>query len=115
MNFENFTKWLEQRFIPNLPERSALIIENAPYHNVQADKCPTQSTRKADIQLWLQRHSIPFTIEMLKPELLELCKQNKPAPTYRVDQLSKRYGHTVLRLPPYHPDLNAIEMIFWEI
>ena len=112
MNFENFTKWLEQRLIPNLPERSALIIDNAPYHNVQADKCPTQSTRKADIQLWLQRHSISFTTEMLKPELLELCKRNKPAPTYRVDQLLKRYGHTVLRLPPYHPDLNAIEMIW---
>ena len=40
---------IEQRLILNLPERSALIIDNAPYHNVQADKRPTQSSRKADI------------------------------------------------------------------
>lgn len=112
MNFDNFMKWLEQKLIPNLPEKSVLILDNVAYHNVQIDKCPTQSTRKADIQLWLQRHGIPFTAEMLKPELLELCKTNKPAPTYRVDQLLKTHGHLALRLPPYHADLNAIELIW---
>ena len=56
-------------------------------HNVQVDKCPTQSTRKADIQLWLQRRSIPFTTDMLKPELLELCKLNKQACCNHVEKV----------------------------
>ena len=28
------------------------------------------------------------------------------------DNIAKRYGHEVLRLPPYHCDLNAIELIW---
>jgi transposase len=29
-----------------------------------------------------------------------------------IDQLLAEKGHTVLRLPPYHPDLNPIELIW---
>lgn len=112
MNFDNFVKWLEERLIPNLPERSVLILDNAAYHNVQIDKCPTQSTRKLDIQQWLDRHGIQYSTGLLKAELLQLCKLNKPAPTFRVDQLLKDNGHSALRLPPYHADLNPIEMIW---
>ena len=29
-----------------------------------------------------------------------------------VDNIAKKYGHEVIRLPPYHCDLNAIELIW---
>lgn len=29
---------------------------------------------------------------------------------YVIDEMFKKYNHDVLRLPPYHPDLNPIEM-----
>ena len=29
-----------------------------------------------------------------------------------IDNIAKRYGHEVLRLPPYHCDFNAIELIW---
>ena len=29
-----------------------------------------------------------------------------------IDKIAERYGHEVLRLPPYHCDLNAIEFIW---
>ena len=80
MNFDYFMKWFQNQAIPNLPEKSALVLDNATYHNVQVDICPTQSTRKADIQDWLQRPRIQFTDTMLKAELLELSKMHKPAP-----------------------------------
>ena len=108
MNFDYFIKWLQNQVIPNLLEKPALVPDNAAYHNVQVDKCPTQSTRKADIQAWLQRHNIQFTDTMIKAKLLELCKMHKPAPVYRVDQILKSAGHTAIRLPPYHADLNPI-------
>ena len=94
MNFDYFMKRLQNQVIPNLPEKSALVLDNAAYHNVQVDKCPTQSTRKADIQSWLQRRNIQFTDTMLKAELLELCKLHKSAPVYRVDQVLKSAGHS---------------------
>ena len=29
-----------------------------------------------------------------------------------IDNIAKKYGHEVIRLPPYHCDLNAIELIW---
>lgn len=112
MNSEVFEQWLRDQLIPNLPRKSVIIMDNASYHSIQIDKCPVQSTKKADIQGWLARHSIAFDRTMLKAELLHLCKVNKPSPTFRCDNLLRDHGHDVLRLPPYHADLNAIELIW---
>lgn len=50
---------------------------------------------------------------MLKPELYELVKLHKTKnEKYCLDELLKKHGHHVLRLPPYHPDLNPIEMVW---
>lgn len=43
MNGDNFFKWVKEKLIPHLPPKSVLIIDNAPYHNLQVDKCPTQA------------------------------------------------------------------------
>ena len=42
-------------------------------------------------------------------------KQYKSDPRYRIDQLFREAGHTVLRLPPYHCDLNPIELIWSQL
>ena len=34
---------------------------------------------------------------------------------YRVDQTIRLHGHEVLRLPPNHPDFNAIELIWSQL
>lgn len=31
---------------------------------------------------------------------------------YRIDKTLQQHGHSVLRLPPYHPDLNSIEVVW---
>ena len=51
MNFDFFMKRIQHQVISNLPEKSALVLDNAACHNVQVDKCPTQSTRKAYTQV----------------------------------------------------------------
>ena len=39
-----------------------------------------------------------------------LCTIHRATNTSKViDNIAKRYGHEVLRLPPFHCDLNAIE------
>ena len=53
MNFENFSKWLAKKLIPNLKPKSVLVFDNASYHNVQQDKFPTMASRKVVIQEWL--------------------------------------------------------------
>jgi transposase len=47
---------------------------------------------------------------MTKAELCDLIKMSKPQyETSAIDCLLAENGHTVLRLPHYHPDLNPIE------
>lgn len=113
MNYKNYEKWLKEKLIPNLPPKTVLVIDNASYHNKQLNPAPTSSSKKADLMQWLLNHNIPFDEKMLKTELYQLVKQNKsPHKKYIIDSLLAEHGHNALRLPPYHPDLNPIEMIW---
>lgn len=112
MNYDNYEKWVKEKLLPNLPPRLVVVIDNAPYHNVQVDRIPT-STRKNDIKQWLYEHGIPLENFLLKAELLELVKINKfRFFKYRIDQIFEEAGHNVLRLSPYHPTFNPIENIW---
>ena len=51
----NLKKWMEERLIPNLDQPSAIVMDNASYHSMRTDKCPTSSIRKADIQAYMRR------------------------------------------------------------
>lgn len=113
MNFLNFSKWFREQYLPNLPPNSVIVVDNASYHNVQHNKAPNMSNKKADMMKWLVDHNINFDTNMLKPEIYHKIVINKPEfVEYKIDELAKQAGHTILRLPPYHPDLNPIEMIW---
>ncbi|XP_060568193.1 uncharacterized protein LOC132726831 [Ruditapes philippinarum] len=79
------------------------------------DRCPTSSTRKADIPAWLRQHNITFSEDLLKVELLAFCKQQQMKLTYVVDKMSRARGHSSIRLPPYHAELNPIELIWSQL
>jgi hypothetical protein len=65
------------------------------------------------MEAWLLERNIPFCDSMLRAQLYDLIKLNKPTHTcYVIDQILADKGHTVLRLPPYHPDLNPTELIW---
>lgn len=116
VNNATYVKWISEKLIPNLPPKSVVVIDNASYHNKQIDKCPTSNSTKADMQQWLSQKNIPFTPMMLKVELYEIIKLHKPSNiSYIIDRIFKEHGHDVLRLPPYHPELNAIELIWAEV
>lgn len=34
MNSELFTKWFEEKLIPNIPDNSLIVMDNASYHNL---------------------------------------------------------------------------------
>lgn len=111
MNFEIYEKWVRTQLIPNLSPDSVVVIDNAPYHNILMDPAPTSNDKKAKMQSWLEDRGIPYEKEMCKPQLYDLIKKNKDErKKYIVDEMLKKHNHEVLRLPPYHPDLNPVEM-----
>lgn len=102
--------------MPNLEPRSVLVVDNASYHNVQVDKAPTSKSKKQEMKNWLSNHNIPYTDDMYVPEFYQLIKLYKPRLCrYLLDETVQKEGHTVLRLPPYHPDLNPIELIWADV
>lgn len=35
MNAENYGRWMDQKFVSNLPTNSVVVIDNVPYYNTQ--------------------------------------------------------------------------------
>ena len=117
MNGKVFLEWVEKQLVPALPEKSLVVLDNAPYHNIRTEDSisPTSNSRKKDMQDWLKSRNIPFEEAMLKPKLYEIIKENKPVPVYKADRMIKDAGHDTLRLPPYHCNLNPIELIWGDL
>jgi len=110
MNWENFSKWFETQLLPNIAPESIVILDNASYHNVLEDEVsPNKSSKKEQLRHWLTRNGYPWREDMLKSELLELCTRLAPTPEYKLDQLAAEHGISILRTPPYHPELQPIE------
>jgi hypothetical protein len=103
-------RWIKEKLLPNLPQNCVFVVDNATYHNVISERYPTSASRKKDMENWLLQHKIPFSSDFLKTEIYDLVKLHKPRQKrYVLDEVLSAHGHTVLRLPPYHPDLNTIE------
>ncbi|XP_026322226.1 uncharacterized protein LOC113231900 [Hyposmocoma kahamanoa] len=63
------------------------------------------------MQAWLTEKGIQYDPKLLNPQLYNLIKANKERfKTFCIDRILAEENHQVLRLPPYHPDLNPIEM-----
>ncbi|CAB3240016.1 unnamed protein product [Arctia plantaginis] len=75
-------------------------------------KAPTNASTVNKIKLWLLENNIPFDESLRKPYLLMLVKKHKPELVYHIDGLLGDHGHTVIRLPLYHCDLNPIELVW---
>lgn len=115
MNWDLFRKWFTEMLLPNIPNNSLIVMDNAPYHNIFSEhSAPTPSCSKKKIRDWLERNNIYCRDDCLKPELVEILKKIAPEPVYAIDEIAKSYGHEVIRTPPYHPELQPIE-ICWGV
>lgn len=62
---------------------------------------------------WLNERGIVQDVKSTKIVLYQLIKFHKPIQNvYSIDRILAQHGHTVCRLPPYHPELNPIEKIW---
>lgn len=110
MNWENFSKWFREQLMPHIPKNSIVILDNAKYHNVLSDDFfPRPSNTKIQLREWLTHNGYPWSEDMLKFELFDLCSRLAPAPEYRLDQIASENNLSILRTPPYHPELQPIE------
>src|ERR1700730_14767545 len=115
MNAQQFQKWFSEMLLPNIPPNSVIIMDNASYHKaLTEDSAPIATSSKEKIRSWLEKNDIPCRDDCLKVELIAMLNKIAPNPTYIIDEIAEKSGHTVLRTPPYHPELQPIE-ICWGI
>ena len=108
INSENYEKYFE-KVCQLLKPNSVIVTDNASYHSRNDVNYPFSKWKKAQFQDWLTQHNIPFNSDDLRAELWLLCKRHRVDKTSKViDNIAKKYGHEILRLPPYHCELNAI-------
>jgi hypothetical protein len=77
MNGQLFQTWVEQQLIPALDKintKVVVIMDNAPYQSMVADKLPTLKSTKGQLQEWLtkKKHCIRRVSD--KKEYLEYNK-----------------------------------------
>ncbi|XP_046675105.1 uncharacterized protein LOC124363847 [Homalodisca vitripennis] len=112
-----FEKWIKEHVLPNLPDDSVVVIDNTPYHEEQVDKEPSKRATKRVMIEWLQRHEESYDEKATRKAVLYEAVQRlkPPRKIYKIDNLLKEKGHTVLRLPSYMCDLNAIEFVWAQV
>lgn len=110
MNGDNFYEWFN-KILPLLNENAVIVMDNASYHSVKKDPCPVISWKKSDIINWLENKGEVVDHTKVKSQLLERAQVLKPQyEQYVIDELAKAANKTVVRLPPYHCELNPIEL-----
>ncbi|XP_050508123.1 uncharacterized protein LOC126885573 [Diabrotica virgifera virgifera] len=115
MDADHYEKWFSDILLKIQPG-SVIVMDNAPYHSRRVEQLPTTKWRKAEIADWLTKKNIKFNEQNLKTELLNLARCHKDKYIkYVVDEMARERGVIVLRLPPYHCELNPMELIWAQI
>jgi transposase len=92
------------------------LMVNAAYRSFKSELLPTTAWRKEDIKQWLLAKNIPFPDDSLKCELLQTVASVRSEYTSCVvDEMAEQRAVTVCRLPPYHCELNPLELVWSQI
>ena len=111
MDGESYKCYFEKSIRQNIPKHSVIVIDNAPYHSKNTENYPTSKWRKQQFVDWLTEKNITFPDKALRAELWTLVKSEREKfPDKVMETVAKEYGHEILRLPPYHCELNPIEL-----
>lgn len=112
-----FRKWFEVDLIPNLGEPSLIIMNNAKYHVAPPRDLPRLSRLSLhELRAFLRVNNLEFaesdTIFDLRRAAKRWILENRGVGT-AIRAIARRFGHTVLYLPPGHHDLQPMEAV-WE-
>ncbi|XP_068250573.1 uncharacterized protein [Palaemon carinicauda] len=116
MNHDIFKEWFLHQLLPNIPSKSLIVMDNAPYHSKLLKKAPTRITSKSETVKWLQDNSIEHDPTYSKAELLQIVAIYKNSfQRFEIDDFASAAGHRVLRLPKHYCQFNPVELILAQI
>jgi len=113
-NGKNFIHWFTTQLLPKLTEPSLIRLDNAKYHHVKPADTPkaSRSIKKSDLQALLDVHGIPYDESDVVLMLHKRLRDHNASVDAAVVSAARALGHEVLFTPPYHCDLQPIEMLW---
>jgi hypothetical protein len=113
-NAELFEFWFEKlcQTLRTIHGQCLIHMDGASYHKRRRDPPPTTASSISEIKSWLTEHGAPFHPEDRKMQLLARIPAEYKRPRYASLDIAERYGHLVLFTPPYHPELEPIEIVW---
>lgn len=116
MNNQIFEKWFENQLLKYIPPDCIIVMDNASYHSRRQKALLTSNWRKGDMIKWLTNKGIPLPAKCIKKTVDAVIKRHKDKyRKYITHEMVKAAGHEVVRLPPYHCELNPIEMAWAQV
>ncbi|KAG7356089.1 DDE superfamily endonuclease [Nitzschia inconspicua] len=110
---ENFVNWWKTQLLPNLHQPSLIMMDNASYHKFKSAAPKLGKMKKQDIKEWLQGKGVPLQDNMTALDLRESARKYiKESIPMDCVKAAEEMGHKVLFTPPYHSDLQPIELVW---
>lgn len=110
-NGQNFMNWVKTQLLPNIPPSSVIILDNAKYHKCLPSTIPKLSAKKHILTDFLAQKGIDTTAKTLA-QVKELLKEYTSKCKLELEEVAEAAGHQVLFTPPYHSDLQPIELVW---
>jgi transposase len=120
-NGGNFIKWFREQLLPNLGDCPCVIMmDNAAYHLVYSEHVPRPSKlKKAELIEYLQskgqpivnEEGRPLTALLLRAKAKEYIEKNEVSAVIELARAGE-IKHKILFTPPYHSDLQPIELVW---
>lgn len=96
-------------------ENCDIIMDNAKYHINLPQSTPKRGDKKAALLEYCNDNNIIVNPQSLKPEIVEKVMSHVQANVRPIIvEMAENSGHRVIFTPPYHSDLEPIELV-WAI
>jgi transposase len=112
-NAQVFEKWFAEQLLPNLKQKSLITMDNASYHRARHRAFgEVRNAPKEELERACDTMKIPRSeyVSTMRNALFKELQRIHPLPT--IVTMARAAGHEILYTPPYHCDLQPIEMLW---
>lgn len=120
MTGQHFEEWFKDKLLPNIPPNSLIAMDNSSYHSRIEEEKPKKSWTKSKMYEWLVYYGVSFDPNDTKSQLFSIIqdatkRMGLSNTKYIVDEMARKAGHEVVRLPVAYCTLNPIELAWAQV
>lgn len=116
-DMDSYERWFINKLLPKIPPNSVVVMDNNSSYYQKKEAIPDGSWKKHQIKSWLASKNVNVTKINQKKDLLAAvnCLPSAYSTRQKIDELAKQRGIILVNLPPYHYELNPLNMIWAQV